>query len=578
MNIKKQPSANVLELLAKARAAKEAREREQNTAIEDTKKPLSQEIENILDGKEENTSVTNQYGQTITYNDKQQLAIDTILKGENCILLGAAGTGKTTTTKGAVLSLIQNGKLPIFPDTVSHKHLEGGMNGIVLCAYTRRAVQNIKKAMPEDLKGNCMTIHKLLEYAPIYYEVYDDENDKMKKTMRFEATRNAFNALPKEIHTIIIDEASMVSLELYAEIITACTHKVQIILIGDIQQLPPVFGSAILGYKMLEWPVVELTEVYRQALESPIIRLAHHILSGESISHAAYTDWHIPGKLKIHPWKKKLHPDVALLTAAKFLTTAIAQGDYDPINDVILIPFNKAFGTDELNKHIGNYLARASKRDTYEVIAGFTKLYFTVGDKVLYEKEDAEIVAISSNPTYVGKSYKPASPTLDYWGHEQDSSTSHKDLMNAEIDDIDDYLEALANASEDRTKESSHLITVRLLNTDEEIVISRSAEVNSLILAYALTVHKSQGSEWRKVFLLLHTSHNTMLQRELLYTACTRAKEELYIICEPESMEKGILNQRIKGNTLEEKAIFFQGKVDRKEMQTSAEIISEILS
>jgi len=568
----KQPSAHVLALLAKARAAKEAREKELAAAAAAPMEEERSEDAHTVPSTE-NTSVTNQYGQLITYNDKQQSAIDTILGGNNTILLGAAGTGKTTTTKGAVTSLIQSGKLPILPDDVRHKHLVAGMNGIVLCAYTRRAVQNIKKAMPEDLKANCMTIHKLLEYAPIYYEVYDEETDKMKKTMRFEATRTRMNPLPNEIHTLIIDEASMVSVELYAELMDAFQHPVQVILIGDIQQLPPVFGSAILGYKMLEWPVIELTEVYRQALESPIIRLAHHVLSGSSLPLSSYDEWHVQDKLKIHAWKKKLHADIALLTAAKFLTTAIAQDGYNPTEDVVLIPFNKAFGTEELNKHIGNYLARANNQETHEVIAGFNKHYFSVGDKVLYEKEDAEIIAISSNPTYIGKSYKKASTTLDYWGHEQDVSNASKDLMNAEIDDIDDYLEALANGDEDRTKESSHLITLRLLNSDEEVVITRSAEVNNLIFAWALTVHKSQGSEWRKVFLLLHTSHNTMLQRELLYTAITRAKEELYIICEPDSMDKGISSQRIQGNTLEEKSEFFKGKVDRKEMQTTAEII-----
>ena len=86
--------------------------------------------------------------------------------------------------------------------------------------------------------------------------------------------------------------------------------------------------------------------------------------------------------------------------------------------------------------------------------------------------------------------------------------------------------------------------------------------MNSIVMAYALTVHKSQGSEWRKVFFILHQSHNTMIQRELMYTACTRAREELYVICEPDSFEKGITGQRIRGNTLTEKAQFFKGKLE----------------
>jgi exodeoxyribonuclease V alpha subunit len=97
-----------------------------------------------------------------------------------------------------------------------------------------------------------------------------------------------------------------------------------------------------------------------------------------------------------------------------------------------------------------------------------------------------------------------------------------------------------------------------MYHSEEEVSISTASEVNSLLLGYVLTVHKSQGSEWRKVFLILHQSHNIMLQRELLYTACTRPREELYIICEPNSFEKGILSQRIKGNTLAEKAEYLK--------------------
>ncbi len=106
---------------------------------------------------------------------------------------------------------------------------------------------------------------------------------------------------------------------------------------------------------------------------------------------------------------------------------------------------------------------------------------------------------------------------------------------------------------------------VKLLDTGVNVSLSKAAEVNALLHSYALTVHKAQGSEWRKVFLALHQSHATMLQRELLYTAVTRAREELYVICEPESFIKGINSQRVKGNTLAEKAEYFKGKVKENE-------------
>jgi ATP-dependent exoDNAse (exonuclease V) alpha subunit len=101
-----------------------------------------------------------------------------------------------------------------------------------------------------------------------------------------------------------------------------------------------------------------------------------------------------------------------------------------------------------------------------------------------------------------------------------------------------------------------------MLDSEQIVKVDKAADINSMLLGYALTVHKSQGSEWRKVFFVTHQSHATMLQRELLYTAVTRAKEELYIICEPETFTKGIESQRVKGNTIAEKAAYFQGKLD----------------
>jgi exodeoxyribonuclease V alpha subunit len=112
-------------------------------------------------------------------------------------------------------------------------------------------------------------------------------------------------------------------------------------------------------------------------------------------------------------------------------------------------------------------------------------------------------------------------------------------------------------------RQASHILTLRRYDSDIEITVDTASALNSMSLGYAITVHKSQGSEWRKVFLVFHQSHATMIQRELLYTAVTRAKEELYVICEPEAFIKGIKSQRIKGNTLAEKAEYFKGRLEQ---------------
>jgi len=502
---------------------------------------------------------TGMHGEVINYNSQQQEFIDTVSTGKSAVLIGAAGTGKTTCSQGGIQAIIASGlSAPLQAD--GHSHLVDGGAGIIIISYTRRAVNNIRKVQSKDMQNNCITGHKLLEYQPEYYEVEDPETGLTRNTMRFLPARNASNPLPESISTIIVEEASMLSVEFYAEIEAALMHEVQWIFIGDIQQLPPVFGSAILGFKMLELPVVELTQVYRQALESPIIRLAHRVLSGKPIPLAEYADWATPNQLTLHPWKKPLSAEHAAMTLGAFFKSAIDKGVYAPSEDMILIPYNKACGTIEINKIIANHIARKYNLMTYEVMAGFNKHYFSEGDKVLYDREDAEIVEILPNPAYTGGKVQPPSRTLDYWGHNPNIG-NESSFQAYDTEDVDFLLDAVA-ATEDRVTQASHKIVVKLLDTEQVITVYKSADVNALLHSYALTVHKSQGSEWRKVFFCLHQSHSSMVQRELLYTGITRAREELYVICEPTTFTKGILSQRIKGNTLAEKAIFFKGKLN----------------
>lgn len=505
------------------------------------------------------------YGKQIEWNTEQWDFITTASTGKSSILIGAAGTGKTTTMRGTIEEILRTRHIPTI--AASHKHLPSNTPGIIAVSYTRRAVQNLRKAMPTELQGNCITIHKALEYQPNFYEIEDPVTGERKKTMRFEPSRNRYNPLPDTIKVVIIDESSMVSVDLFAQLKAALPHNPQYIFLGDIQQLPPIFGSAILGFKSLQYPTTELVQVYRQALESPIIRLAHRILSGKGIPVSEFDQWNFPNQLKLHPWKKKISADSALLTVAAFFKQAYDTNNYDPAEDQILIPFNKACGTDELNKHIANHIARKHNRMTHEVIAGYNKYYFSDGDLVLYEKEDAEIVEIKRNPTYMGKWPQAASTNLDYWGCLQES-THHLTTSESEptTEDVDKMLDSIeVSEVEDRVKEASHVLTVKLLDSEQLVEVKSAAGINALLLSYALTIHKSQGSEWRNVYLILHHSHNTMIQRELLYTACTRAKESLYVICEPDSFEKGISGQRIKGNSLKEKMEFFKGKLESDE-------------
>lgn len=527
------------------------------------KEKTPSEVSNTSDSK----YVTyDKYGNLITYNKSQSQFMDLSSSGKSCVLIGSAGTGKTTCMRGTIENLLQSKDFPLLTDSSPHKHLIPGSPGIVIIAYTRIAVSNIRKALSSDMKQNCLTYHKLMEYAPVYDEVTDPETGETKTRMMFIASRHAGNPLPKEIQTIVIEESSMFSVEYYEELLKALPHPVQFIFLGDINQLPPVFGSAILGFKMLELPLVELTEVYRQALDSPIISLATNIKNGitRKLDKKEILETS-QGTVTFHPWQKKLHPEDALFVSAKFFTTAIGLEVYNPDSDMILCPFNKALGTIELNKHIANFLAKKRKAIVYEIVAGFAKHYFSVGDKVLYDKMEARITDIKTNPEYSGVRPQSESPYLDYWGTLQfeDTASSEHHLKDETDEDVDFILEQMASSKdEDRVHQCSHIITVRLEETEQEIKISKASDINTLLLAYVLTVHKAQGSEWDKVFLLFHHSHATMLSRELLYTAVTRAKEELYIISEKDTFISGVRSQRIKGTTLKEKAEVFKGKLE----------------
>ena len=520
------------------------------------------------------------------------------------ILTGAAGTGKTTAVKGLVQTFLIQNAMGGFPSLEwGTKRLQGGAPGIVAVSFTNKAVENVRKVMPQELKAHCLTIHKLLEFEPTFYEVYDEKTDNgkggMRNTMRFEPKRDKERKLPEGLAVCLIDEASMVAtaerdgegaaVALFEQLEDALPHGCKIIFIGDIQQLPPVFGDSILGHSLLKIPTVELTEVYRQALDSPIIANAWRVLRGQSGVFAKRTEVDpsnpkriiVPSfekiskesneKFKILPWQKKFTSHQATVAATKFLIGLAASGGYLPDEDIVLCPFNVNFGTIELNKGVAQHLGLQREAIVYEVIAGINKVYYAIGDKVMYQKDEFKILEINHNASYLGKSPQTASVNLDRWGQYQKAGASAAELLDAEAAgevDIDSYLAAMSASDngEDRFNHASHVITIQNI-ADPSIIYSlgTSGEVGALDLGYVITVHKSQGSEWRRVIILFHHTHAVMMFRELFYTAITRAREEVLIICEPDSIEKCINNPRIKGTTLEDKAAWFSAKKERKQ-------------
>lgn len=511
----------------------------------------------------------------MTFNYRQTEAINLALTGASFCLIGAAGTGKTTAVRELCKQLVLADKAPLLKEDTNV--LKAGTPGIVCVSFTNVAVINIARNMQGAVA--CQTIHSLLEFSPVTYEVIA-EDGSIKNTMRFEPKRNRFNPLPAELVTIVIEEASMVGTDLFALLLDALPHanSMQFIVLGDINQLPPVYDTAILGFKMLELPIIELTEVYRQALNSPIITLAHDVKNGITHCEAGLrspkcnVDAGEHGKLTIKPWKKKLDSFDACKLAGQFIVAAIEASEFDPDKDMVLIPFNKDFGTLEFNRYIAQHLGMKRQEVVHEVIAGFNKYYLAVGDRVLVNKRFGVITRIAKNGSYFGMQPQEASIHLNRWGFNTDTHAKKlaATAVTGSIDDIDSLLVAM-NDVEDRKLQTSHLVDVRLEGREADDTLSTSSEINGMLFSYALTVHKAQGSEWRKVVCFFHQSHNVMLCRELLYTAITRAREELIVVCEPNHFTKAVQTQRIKGNTLLEKAEFFKGKQQANEAAAEAQ-------
>lgn len=545
------------------------------------------------------------YDTSRDWNEQQLKAINAGLAGKSFCLIGAAGTGKTSVEKGIVYSIIKNNMAPIITAAEATKYLLPGKPGILLCSFTNMAVRQIAKHFSGDI--TCITIHKALEFEPVYYDVMDSEGNVSGTTMRFEPSRHAGNLLPASIRTVIVDESSMVDTELFQLLWDALPnpHNVQFIFLGDLNQLPPVYGSPILGRKLLELPVIELTHVYRQALLSPIISLAHDMKNGvtRNVTEKEVLGTGEHGRVVIHPWSSRLGWEDALHKVCNHAKGAIEQGAFDPMQDMILCPYNVQFGVLEINSTIADYLGRKRKAVVHEVIAGFNKKYLAIGDKVLVQKQEAFIKKIVKNPRYAGKAFMSAEKfVIDRWGGASprvqtgETAGAMPDFDNVDFD-VDAFLENMQfdgeGEKESRKQQSSHQVEVVFMNDHirgvpvEQVIsdefmkenelsgytLTSASELNEMLGGYAITVHKSQGSEWRNVFLYLHHSHSRMCSRELLYTAMTRAKEYLYIICEADKVQyqgtltKAALNPRLKGNTLAEKLVALKKMFDEEDKE-----------
>lgn len=502
----------------------------------------------------------------IVLNEKQLSAVEMAMSGKSFVLTGAAGTGKTLTQRRVAEILLQDQKLSTtqfkrYTETGGREYVSAP--SIAFVSYTRKAAGNLAKAilksptLASSLRYNIMTIHTLLEYEPETY--WDPIEDKDK--FRFSPKRTAKN--PLTITHLVIEESSMLGLDLWEKLYDALPTGIQIIFIGDLNQLPPVFGPSILNYALTQLPVVELTETYRN--QGIVLENAHRILRGESIEEDPKFKI-IRGNSKTQTGQNKM-----AIALGKFFETLYKNKDkntldkYDPEDCIILSPFNKQdLGTDNMNKWIAQFLGAERGAIVHEIIAGFNKVYLAEGDKVMFNKRDAIITKIEKNSRYFGKEPQLCGADLTRFGIRIIGAHTDIDMDAASNLDYSNFsLTDLEDETAERKMQASHAITITYGDGTED-TLSAAGDFGPACfsLGYVLTVHKAQGSEWRKVFLILHKDHSIMSYRELLYTAVTRAREEVSIIAKDFMVEKAIKTQRIKGDTLEDKIEFFNSGIN----------------
>lgn len=341
-------------------------------------------------------------------------------KHRTAALTGAAGTGKTTLIAKLLAATQQN---------------------VVLAAPTGKAARRLEEVLAErGLQYPASTLHRLL-----------GENDEMP-----------------ECDLLIVDEASMVDVFLLSRVQKAL-GQAQLLLVGDINQLPPVGPGQPFKDLLPDIGHLSLTTVHRQAAQNPIVQAAHRVLTGQrpTFDHDPRLRW-------------------APLDEPQDLLLALPDA---PPRPVILSPTRKGpFGSDELNPMLQQRFGRLSGAKV-QLGNGWAR----VGDPVMCAKNNYEL-----------------------------------EVMNGEVGLVREV-----------NPDGSRMV----LELGERLIALDETHLADFQLAYAITVHKFQGSQAPWVYLLLHPTQRPLLSRELLYTGLTRASEGLVLLGQTAALDTALRTQ-----------------------------------
>lgn len=376
--------------------------------------------------------------------NEQRKAVEKALSHNTLILTGGPGTGKTSTV-----------------NIITHIFNSLGKK-IWICAPSGKAA----KRAQEVTGFEAQTIHRMIGLKGF-------EGNKV--------LYHADNPMPCDL--LIVDESSMIDVNLFYLLIKAVSVNTTLVIVGDVDQLPSVGPGKVLS-DLLDSnlvPTQRLTEVRRQAQDSSIIKLAYKINNAVYPSLKEYVKDHsIKDDLIVVPYVKE-----AENTNQYHLIDLINQfkkKGFDPIKDMqFLAPMrNGLFGIDYINKFLK---AKLNPQQSQIKIYGYD---YAVKDKVIQLKNNYDL-----------------------------------DIYNGDIGYI---------------QELNPLERFATILFDDKLVTYPFEDFNELALAYCISIHKSQGGEFPVVFMMMTTSHYIMLKRNLAYTGITRAKQHLILMTDKNAM------------------------------------------
>ncbi|HTP30168.1 MAG TPA: ATP-dependent RecD-like DNA helicase [Anaeromyxobacteraceae bacterium] len=385
--------------------------------------------------------------QKISLAPEQREAIRRAAASKFLVITGGPGTGKTTLVNGIIQILEKKGRR------------------ILLAAPTGRAAKRMTEATGREAK----TLHRLLEFDP--------------RTMSFLRDRER----PLEADLMIVDEASMLDTVLAYNLLKAVPRSCQLVLVGDVDQLPSVGPGNVLRDVISSGTVdvVRLQHIFRQAEASLIVVNAHMVNRGEMPRLPP------PGSRADFFFVEKNEPEEVLETLKVIVKTRIPEKfGFHPVDDVqVLTPMHRGLlGAMNLNVELQSLL----NHEGASVVHG--SRLFRAGDKVMQIRNNYDL-----------------------------------EVFNGDIGRIDGLDETEGTVS---------------VQFDGRLVTYERADLDELVLAYACSIHKSQGSEYPCVVLPIHTQHYVMLQRNLLYTGITRARRLVVLVGTKRALAIAVKNDR----------------------------------